>query len=161
MCAVYWICLCLLAIAVLEARHILICQVVWSLISFVGVFDFFGVVILVCDYGRSHDFQVFLFSIGCFLLLRFDVFVCRAVVLYASLSWLWPWFVHGRLQCQIRCVYSVFEQVWSSGAGMWLFPTLVCHCWSICFVIFVRIMVFHIAVKVLVMLYESPRWSPG
>ena len=49
MCAVYWICLCLLAIAVLEARHILICQVVWSLISFVGVFDFFGVVILVCD----------------------------------------------------------------------------------------------------------------
>ena len=52
---------------------------------------------------------MFLFSIGCLLLLRFDVFVCRAVVLYASLSWLWPWFVHGRLQCQIRCVYSRFR----------------------------------------------------
>ena len=81
-----------------------------------------------------------------------------------------PWFTWLALalvrcmgDCNARFVVGtrVFEQLWSSGDGMWLFPTLI-------FVIAGHSVVLswcaygfsHRRVG-LVMLYESPRWSPG
>ena len=64
-----------------------------------------------------------LFSIGCILLLGFDI--GRAVVFHAHLVG----FSLGSFveDCSARCVVDtcVYDQLWSSGDGMWLFPTLV------------------------------------
>ena len=51
MCAVHWNCFfgLLVDAVVLGAGHFSVCQVVGSLIVFVDVFDFFGVLMLVKD----------------------------------------------------------------------------------------------------------------
>ena len=71
----------------------------------------------------------------------FDDMFGRAVVFHGSLGSFSQWCVLWKIALPELWVVRVFQKLWSSG-------------WC---VILVRIMVSHIAVWVLVMLYESPR----
>ena len=74
-----------------------------------------------------------------------DLFVSRVVVLQGSLGSVKAWFVSRNIGVLDALLgIHVLEQLWSSGDGMWLFPTLV----SLCCVILVRIMVSHLSLCV-------------
>ena len=134
-----------------------------SLISFVHIFDFFGVVISVCD-GVAGCF-IFMFSCSVFVVFCcWDLmyFVVELLCSMHHLVGLSLGSFHRRLQFQVRFGYLSFWTALLIRGWHVVVPHLgLFHCWSLCCVILVRIMVSHFAVGVLVMLYESPRWSPG
>ena len=56
----------------------------------------------------------------------FDDMFGRAVVFHGSLGSFSQWCVSWKIALPELWVVRVFQQLWSSGHGMWLFPTLVC-----------------------------------